>query len=242
MQMRTEVVQKPYPGRCLNEPQSSSVLPTPSRDVSIAGTNPGRLGAPFLHVCPCQDTSGGPSGAGMPFHCESVLICMAGKWSGYWYNVEKEEGMWVTTMVAGAGGTPNICTVASVTHKLTAIERGRLTCHKGSRIHTNKSWTDVASSYRPLSLPFSFSPNPFRWRQSSRCILATRHYCGGRAQTDLRHWRQISYFLPPQFSLSGTWLTTLQLWSHFFAMTAAVLEYLNVHLFSSRALTAIAST
>lgn len=109
-------------------------------------------------------------------------------------------------------------------------------------IHINPGLTHV-SSYRPLSLaPFPFSPNPFWWRQLSRCILATRHYCGGRAQTDLHHWRQISSLLPPQFSLSGTWLTTLQLWSHCFAMTAAVLEYLNVHLFSSRALTAIAST
>jgi hypothetical protein len=177
--MRTEVVQKPYTGRCLNEPQSSSVLPTPSRDVSIAGTNPGRLGAPSLHVCPCQDTNGGPSGAGMPFHCESVLICMAGKWSGYRYNVGKEEGMWGTTMVAGAGVTPNICTVASVTHKLTAIERGRLTCHKGSSIHTNKSWTDscsrILSPPFPRSLPFSSLSHQIHLGEDNRPNVSWQH-------------------------------------------------------------------
>lgn len=60
-----------------------NLVPTLSPDVSSAGTNPGGLGAPSLDVCPGQDTNGGPSGAGMPLHCESVLLCMADKWSGY---------------------------------------------------------------------------------------------------------------------------------------------------------------
>lgn len=54
-------------------------------------------------------------------------------------------------------GGPDICTVASVTHKLSAIERGRLSCHKGSSIHTHKSWTDsclILSPPFPRSLPF----------------------------------------------------------------------------------------
>lgn len=127
-------------------------------------------------------------------------------------------------------GGPDICTVASVTHKLMPIESGRLFCQKGSNIQTHKSWTDSCSLII-LALPFSFSSNPVR---GDNCPDAC-HCCRGQAQTDLLQWQQASSLLSlqlPQFSVPGIWLTTLQLRSHFCAMTAAVQEYFYVHLFS----------
>lgn len=66
-------------------------------------------------------------------------------------------------------GGPDICTVASVTHKLMPIERGRLFCQNGSNIQTHKSWTDSCSLILQLP-PLLFLIKSLQGRQLPRCM------------------------------------------------------------------------